>query len=127
MHYDSVERAWSVNGGGATIYIYIYIYIYFYIHTHVCMHVRMYVCLYVRMYVVCISKLIIVLYVHIHRHRGVCVCVLASSLQFKYLLMFKLCCACRHIRGFGLPCSRLVLLSTFIPSLSKFDPELIIN
>ena len=24
MHYDSVERAWSVNGGGATMYIYIY-------------------------------------------------------------------------------------------------------
>ena len=25
MHYDSAERAWSVNGGGATIYIYIYL------------------------------------------------------------------------------------------------------
>ena len=26
MHYDSVERAWSVNGGGGDhVYIYIYI------------------------------------------------------------------------------------------------------
>ena len=37
MHYDSVERAWSVNGGGgagATIYIYIYMYTHTYIHTY---------------------------------------------------------------------------------------------
>ena len=30
MHYDSVERAWSVNGGGRP-YIYIYIYIYIWV------------------------------------------------------------------------------------------------
>ena len=43
MHYDSVERAWSVNGGGGDhIYIYIcmyvcmcvYIYVYVYIYTY---------------------------------------------------------------------------------------------
>ena len=33
MHYDSVERAWSVNGaGGDHIYIYISMYIHIYIY-----------------------------------------------------------------------------------------------
>ena len=35
MHYDSVERAWSVNGGGATIYIYIHIHVYILILTYI--------------------------------------------------------------------------------------------
>ena len=36
MHYDSVERAWSVNGaGGDHIYIYTYLCIYIFIYIYV--------------------------------------------------------------------------------------------
>ena len=56
MRYDSLERAWSVNGGGDHIYIYIemlyidivYIYVCIYVYMYVCMYVCMYVYVYVR-------------------------------------------------------------------------------
>ena len=45
MHYDSVERAWSVNGGGRP---YIYIYIYTYIIINITIYVKIYIYIFIR-------------------------------------------------------------------------------
>ena len=61
MHYDSVERAWSVNGGEADHpYIYIYIYICMYVYTcviyiYILYHIILY---YIILYYIILSHVV---------------------------------------------------------------------